>query len=82
MPHDLYCADHPVARGVDAGAAGEARADRIEQRLRELLDVRAVHAEAPDALDGRVVGRELCRLRGQRRRADQRERTDCSESAK
>ena len=46
----------------DARAAGEARSDRVEERLRELLDVRAVHAEAPDALQRRVVGGKVRRL--------------------
>src|SRR4029079_19156795 len=55
----LVLADDPVARTAKARATGEARADGVEEGLRQRLDLRAVHAEAPDALERRIVGGEL-----------------------
>jgi hypothetical protein len=49
--------------------AAQARADGVEQRLRQPLRLRLLHAERPDALQHGVVGGE--RLRGDRRRAGQ-----------
>src|SRR5690606_14058885 len=56
--------DGPVVRSELPGRTGEARADAVEQRLRERVDLRLRHAKLPDTLQHGVIGRE--RLRAHR----------------
>jgi hypothetical protein len=51
-------ADEPVVRALDPGSAGEARTDRVAERLQQGCDLRAVHPERPEAWEDRVGGRE------------------------
>ena len=54
----LVLRDGPVAGCQHPGTSRQARTDGVEERLTEGLDAGRVHADLPDALDGRVVGGE------------------------
>src|SRR6185503_16591083 len=65
----------PVVTGAKIGRAGEARSDGVEQRLAEVPESRAVHADGPDAAQHGIVGWEgLCAC-GRSSDGQQRERS-------
>ena len=67
---------HPVVGGLVRRRAGEPRAQRVEQHLRERLHLAAVVPQAPDALEDRVGDRQRLRGRGRRSQEDEHQEAD------
>ena len=76
MPHERYIFMTQSLASMPLRRSGEARADRVEERLREIPRVRAVHAERPHAGEHRIgrdsalrLARTTAARRGRRRSA-------------